>query len=347
MTDSTHDSALRPQRFADYIGQPHVTAQLQVATQAAKLRGECVEHVLIDGPPGLGKTTLAHIIANESGGKVHTLNAASVKGDPLDFCGLFNHVAAGDVLFIDEIHRLSPTVEEFLYPAMEDFKVDFIIGDGDYARAWTQALPRFALVGATTMPGLITPPMRARFGLQFTLRPYDKASIATIISTNASKLGVNIESVAVDMLAGVCRGTPRIANRLLRRCRDLSAVNGGGLITSVVVGDTLAMLDIDALGLDTRDRKYLGAIIDRHNGGPVGVEAVAGGIGEDAVSLIQIAEPYLLSIGFLVRTRRGREATPAAYKHLGRDLRGGKSFDLPDANAVSESSAMAMLRSVS
>jgi holliday junction DNA helicase RuvB len=314
--EAHYNYALRPQRFGQYVGQAPLIKKLSIAVAAAKGRGEPVEHVLLHGPPGLGKTTLAHVVANEMNAKVH-VTSGPVLSKPADMVGILNALQSGDVLFIDEIHRLSATIEEYLYPAMEDFKVDITLDSGAHARSVTIPLPPFTLIGATTRIGLITGPMRSRFGLPLHLEFYDPNSLEKILRANAAQLKVESEAAAVAEIARRSRGTPRVANRLLRRVRDYAAVEGRGTLTLPVTQAALKLEGIDDKGLDDLDRGVLRTLIDVYGGGPAGVEAVAASMGEETDTLVDVVEPYLLQNGFLVRTRQGRRATKLAYDHLG------------------------------
>ena len=308
--------ALRPQRFAQYVGQESLIRKLNIAVQAARSRKEPVDHVLLHGPPGLGKTTLAHVIANEVGAQVHVTNGpALTKG--ADLVGILTKLSFGDVLFIDEIHRLSAVVEEYLYPAMEDFKVDITLDQGAHARTMTIPIQPFTLVGATTRIGLLTGPMRGRFGISEHIEFYDPESLHQILKANAKLLKVEAEGPALWELARRSRGTPRIANRLLRRVRDFATVEGDGKVTLPITKSALELAAIDGQGLDDQDRQFLRTVIEVYGGGPVGIEAVAATMGEERDTLEDVIEPYLLQNHFVTRTRQGRRAMKVAYEHLG------------------------------
>ncbi len=310
------DRALRPRRLEDYIGQPKVKAQLAIFIGAARQRGEPLDHVLIFGPPGLGKTTLAHIIAQEMGvGFRHT--AGPVLERPGDLAAILTNLEPGDVLFVDEIHRLSPVVEEILYPAMEDYQLDIVIGEGPAARSIKIDLPPFTLVGATTRAGLLTSPLRDRFGIVHRLEFYAPEDLARIVERSAGLLGVAAEPGGAWEIARRARGTPRIANRLLRRVRDFAQVRAGGVITEGVAREALDMLEVDGEGLDVMDRRLLLAILERFQGGPVGIESLAAALGEEKGTIEEVIEPYLIQEGFIQRTPRGRMATPKAWRHFG------------------------------
>ncbi len=308
--------ALRPQRFDQYIGQPTLIRKLRIAVSAAKGRQEPVEHVLLHGPPGLGKTTLAHVIANEVNAQVHVTNGpALTKG--ADLVGILTKLGQGDVLFIDEIHRLPAVVEEYLYPAMEDFKVDITLDGGMHARTITMSLPPFTLIGATTRIGLLTGPMRSRFGISNHLEFYTPDALHEILRQNVKLLKLETEDEALWELSRRSRGTPRIANRLLRRARDFSAVEGEGKITLELTKLALDLEGIDERGLDAQDRAFLRTLLDTYGGGPAGIEALAASMGEELDTLVDVIEPFLLQTNLVIRTRQGRRATESAYKHLG------------------------------
>ena len=317
MNEKEQDSALRPLCFADFAGQSKVTSNLKIFVEAAKLRHESLDHVLLFGPPGLGKTTLANIIANELG-VGFKITSGPVLDKPGDLAGLLTSLEPNDVLFIDEIHRLSPIVEEYLYSAMEDYRIDIMIDKGPSARTIQIDLNPFTLIGATTRSGLLTSPLRARFGINCHLEYYDADILSGIVARSAGLLGVEINSKAAGEIARRSRGTPRIANALLRRVRDFAQVKGDGTIDLDIAQYALEALNIDTFGLDQIDNKLLTTIIDKFRGGPVGLNTIATAMGEDAGTIEDVYEPYLIKEGFIKRTPRGREATPLAYEHLGK-----------------------------
>ncbi|RKY34520.1 MAG: Holliday junction branch migration DNA helicase RuvB [Candidatus Omnitrophota bacterium] len=308
--------SLRPKSLQEFIGQRRVVEGLKIAIQAALQRKEPLEHILFSGPQGLGKTTLAHIIAHEMGTNIITTSGPGIERAG-DLVGILTNLNEGDVLFIDEIHRLSKTIEEFLYPAMENFKIDFIIDKGPYARTIKFHLKRFTLIGATTRSGLLSAPLRARFGMYYHLDFYTPDELSLIVTRSANLLGILIDSEAALEIAHRSRGTPRIANRLLRRVRDYSQVKADGKITVEIVHQALHQEGIDNLGLGNLDRKVLLTIIQQYRGGPVGIDSLAATLNEEPDTIVDVIEPYLLKIGLLKRTRKGREATELAYKHLG------------------------------
>ncbi len=312
----TLDLSLRPKRLDEYIGQDKVKQNLRILIEAAKARGEAIDHVLLYGPPGLGKTTLANIIAHEMQVAIKTTSGPAIER-PGDLAAILTNLREGDILFIDEMHRLAHPVEEVLYPAMEDYALDLVIGKGPSARSIRLKLPRFTLIGATTRFAMMSAPLRDRFGVVYRLDFYDQSAMETIVRRSAGILNVAIDDEGVREIARRARGTPRVANRLLKRVRDYTQVRADGAINAAVASEALAMLEVDQKGLDDIDRKVLTTIITKFGGGPVGLETIAASISEEADTIMDVYEPYLLQLGFLDRTPRGRVATEHAYKHLG------------------------------
>ena len=315
--DEPVDLALRPRGFDEYVGQTKVKANLQVFCQAAKQRSEPVDHLLFAGPPGLGKTSLAYIVAEEMGVRIHVTAGPALekKGD---LAGLLTSLEPGDLLFIDEIHRLNTAIEEYLYPAMEDFRLDVVIGDGPHARSMTLPVPRFTLVGATTRSGLLSSPLRDRFGYVARLDFYSPAELKVIVTRAAQRLRTDLDEAAAEEISQRARGTPRVANRLMRRLRDFAEVLGDGRITKAIAMEGLQALGVDEAGFDDMDRRLLATIIDRFEGGPVGLDTLSASVGEESHTIEDVYEPYLIKEGYLKRTPRGRVATARAYEHLDR-----------------------------
>jgi Holliday junction DNA helicase RuvB len=315
--EAQFERQLRPRSFEEYVGQEQAVASLRVSVEAARQRNECVDHVLLYGPPGLGKTTLAGVIANEMGTNLVVTSGPAVERGA-DLMGILTNLNVSDILFIDEIHRLPRPVEELLYPAMEDFAVNFVVDRGLHARTLKYQLRPFTLVGATTRPGMLSAPLRERFGILHHLDFYSREELTRIVTRSADILGAEIDGDGAVEIAHRARGTPRVVNRLLRRVRDYAQVAGGGVITAAIARDALDKEGVDGRGLDRLDRRVLSAVIDHYGGGPVGIEALAATINDEAESLTELVEPYLLKIGFLVRTPGGRRVTREAYHHLGK-----------------------------
>jgi Holliday junction DNA helicase RuvB len=319
--ESLAELSLRPQRLAEFIGQPKVKDSLRIYIDAALSRREPLDHTLFFGPPGLGKTTLAELIAREMGVNIRNTSGPALE-KPGDLVGTLTNLRQGDILFIDEIHRLRPIIEEFLYPAMEDYRIDIRLSEGPKAQTITMPIEKFTLVGATTRLGMLTPPMRARFGITESLNFYPAADLEEIVSRTAEVLKVQIDKGGAEEIACRSRGTPRVANRLLRRIRDYAQVKSGGVIDREVARDALKLLDVDQFGLDEMDTRILKTIIEKFEGGPVGVSTIAAAVGEDAGTIEEVFEPFLVQNGFLQRTPRGRMATAQAYRHFGYTMPG-------------------------
>ena len=333
LNEDAGETSLRPRTLAEYIGQEKAKQNLSIFIEAARRRTEALDHVLLHGPPGLGKTTLAGIIAQEMGVNIRITSGPAIE-KPGDLAALLTNLNENDILFVDEIHRLNRSVEEILYPAMEDYAIDIIIGKGPSANSIRLDLPRFTLIGATTRAGSLSAPLRDRFGVTLRLELYTPEELATIVKRSAGILSVEIEPEGAMEIARRSRGTPRIANRMLRRVRDFAQVVADGVITKDVADQALCALEIDHLGLDPIDRRMLGAVIENYGGGPVGLETLAATIGEESVTLEDVYEPYLMQIGFLTRTPRGRCVTAKAYQHLHKPIPGGMTADPPDMDQL-------------
>ena len=338
ITDSEIENRLRPTSMSDYVGQEKVKANLEVYIKAAKERKEALDHVLLYGPPGLGKTTISHIIANELGSQIKVTSGPAIE-HAADLAAILTNLGTNDVLFIDEIHRLNKSVEEILYPAMEDFALDFIVGKGPSARNMRLKIKPFTLIGATTRAGMIAGPLRDRFGVLARLELYSDKELAIIIDRSAKILGVEIEPSATLEIAKRSRGTPRIANRLLKRVRDFAQVIGEGKITQEIADKSLGLMEVDKLGLDYVDRRVLMAMIEKFGGGPVGLETLSASTGEDANTIEDVYEPYLLQLGFIARTPRGRVCLPKAYEHLGIKIDDNKLQFLKQYEKLGENNA--------
>ena len=338
ISDCEVENVLRPTSMNDYVGQDKAKSNLEIYIQAAKKRGDALDHVLLYGPPGLGKTTLSHIIASELGAQIKVTSGPAIE-HAADLAAILTNLNKNDVLFIDEIHRLNHAVEEILYPAMEDFALDFIVGKGPSARSMRLKIQPFTLIGATTRAGMLTGPLRDRFGVVLRLEMYNTQELAKIIKRNANILGIKMHDDAAIEIAGRSRGTPRIANRLLKRIRDYAEVKHEGVVTKDIADTSLTLMEVDKLGLDYVDRRVLTSMIEKFGGGPVGLETLSASTGEDANTIEDVYEPYLLQLGFIARTPRGRVCLPKAYEHLGIKLDDKKLQNLKQYEKLSDSNA--------